>query len=450
MLLYIMHFFFAFTARMWDMGIILLLAALSDNSLTLVAFGGFLSSLFIVLFMSSIGHALDKTNRLVAAQYALSFKLLSLSFAYILCAYLSYLKYFVGQPIHDNYLLYVIPVVSAIANLTFCTVSQSVEKDWIVVLANENSPWLSITNSRMTQIDSGCNAFAPALTGLLFVQFSQTTVAIILLVTNAASTILLYVFMHSLYYSWPSLAFRGTSKSQKSTKSSGKSSNDYQAFSDNQTKSYFHDFMHSGCAGTMISYAFLYLTVLNFGSMMTVYLRSEHVSDAWIGMARGAGAFTGLIGATIFPYITDCIGIYRSSNLSLLFQLVLVLLGCSSFFVEYAGARTGVTILCVTVLLSRTGLWMFDLGVRQIAQETIPEHCRGKVNGQWKSMTSFFEMSSYIIAATTADARYFWVLAVISSCMVGSAFLIFTFTRPDLYPPASEEPEYEKVSVEMA
>jgi hypothetical protein len=52
--------------------------------------------------------------------------------------------------------------------------------------------------------------------------------------------------------------------------------------------------------------------------------------------------------------------------------------------------------------------------------------------------------------ARSIDARYFWVLAVISSCMVGSAFLIFTFTRPDLYPPASEEPEYEKVSVEMA
>lgn len=41
---------------------------------------------------------------------------------------------------------------------------------------------------------------------------------------------------------------------------------------------------------------------------------------------------------------------------------------------------------------------MFDLGVRQIAQETIPEHCRGKVNGQWKSMTSAFEMVSFVIA----------------------------------------------------
>jgi len=44
-------------------------------------------------------------------------------------------------------------------------------------------------------------------------------------------------------------------------------------------------------------------------------------------------------------------------------------------------------------------LWLFDLCVRQIAQETIPEAVRGKVNGQWRSMIAFFEMSAYVIAA---------------------------------------------------
>lgn len=74
-----------------------------------------------------------------------------------------------------------------------------------------------------------------------------------------------------------------------------------------------------------------------------------------------------------------------------------------------------------------------DLGVRQIAQETIPEYCRGKVNGQWKSMTSFFEMAAYIVAGTISDPKNFWVLAVISSVMVGSATVLFSTTRPDLY-----------------
>jgi len=41
---------------------------------------------------------------------------------------------------------------------------------------------------------------------------------------------------------------------------------------------------------------------------------------------------------------------------------------------------------------------MFDLGARQIAQETIPEASRGRVNGQWRSMTAFFEMGGYLLA----------------------------------------------------
>jgi hypothetical protein len=49
---------------------------------------------------------------------------------------------------------------------------------------------------------------------------------------------------------------------------------------------------------------------------------------------------------------------------------------------------------------------MFDLGVRQIAQETIPEHCRGKVNGQWKSMISSFEMISYLVAAILSGEKF--------------------------------------------
>jgi len=49
---------------------------------------------------------------------------------------------------------------------------------------------------------------------------------------------------------------------------------------------------------------------------------------------------------------------------------------------------------------------MFDLGVRQIAQETIPEHSRGVINGQWKSLTAFFEMASYVIALSIQGTHH--------------------------------------------
>ncbi|OYY06532.1 MAG: hypothetical protein B7Y70_16305, partial [Rhizobiales bacterium 35-68-8] len=40
-------------------------------------------------------------------------------------------------------------------------ITMGLEKDWVVVLSNGNSEWLSKTNSIMTQIDLACNAIAP-------------------------------------------------------------------------------------------------------------------------------------------------------------------------------------------------------------------------------------------------------------------------------------------------
>lgn len=396
MLLYTMHFFFAFTARMWDMGIVLLLSTLSNNNLTLVAFAGFLTNLYVVLFMGGIGHFLDNTNRLSAAQYALSAKLITVAVAYSICAYIFYNRHEGNDPARDDnaklyeYLLYTIPFISASANLCFSTVSTSVEKDWIVVLADGDSRWLSNTNSRMTQIDSGCNAFAPALTGLLFVQFSPSVVAMILLLSNLFSTVFLYVFMHSLYDSWESLAVRQIAPTPSTNQSSrtatanqsnarasettsllGKES--YKQIPEGVMKGveestttnygFLTDFMNSGCAGTMIAYAFLYFTVLNFGSLMVVYLRWCNVSDAWIGAARGAGAFTGLLGATAFPYISNSIGIYRASNLSIIFQFLLVLIACGSFFfIQNGFGQYAVQVLCISVV----SLTSFELYLHSI------------------------------------------------------------------------------------
>lgn len=61
--LYTMHFFFTFVSRMWDMGIILLIAELTMNSLFIVALAGFFSSLSIFLLSHVIGKWLDRTDR---------------------------------------------------------------------------------------------------------------------------------------------------------------------------------------------------------------------------------------------------------------------------------------------------------------------------------------------------------------------------------------------------
>jgi hypothetical protein len=66
--------------------------------------------------------------------------------------------------------------------------------------------------------------------------------------------------------------------------------------------------------------------------------------------------------------------------------------------------------IAISVLCSRAGLWMFDLTARQIAQVTIKETVRGRVNGQWKAIISFFDINSkYFDISYNKIFKYFFI-----------------------------------------
>lgn len=372
--------------------------------------------------MPFIGSWLDSTNRFKAVQIALSFKIVFVTVAYLICAYLSY--YAGGstvhtldisihrssgsnpnslQPVHEvevhhhfPLLVYSLPIVSAVVAMAFCAITQSIEQDWIVVLSNKDSEWLSSTNSIMTQIDLGCSSLAPALTGLLFSRLSQSWSSLVLLAVNGLATLALYHFMKYLYFEWPALGRKlgvdeavmgasdnlnsidtaiaesdpdvastvngsyrgsdvGTTSSeidaamQRTPRRVSASASEFNRHPSAGEESghgaggvigslarlvsvEIRDFSESGCVGVMVSYAALYLTVLSFGSLMTVYTRWAGVSDAMIGVYRGLAALSGYSGALIFPFCSKHLGLHRSAQIAITYQFVLVAIAASSFF----------------------------------------------------------------------------------------------------------------------
>lgn len=367
--LYLMHFCFAFVSRMWDMGIVLLVAVITNNSLQLVALNGFASSFSVFMLMSTVGAWLDGTNRMVAVRIALSVKIVAVSLAYSVCAYLTVLDKS-GDPTFHYFCLYSLPVLTAIVSLSFSTITQSIEKDWIVVLSGGDSSWLSTTNSTMSLIDLGCSSLAPALTGFLFTIQSASGVAITLLASNFASTVLLYFYMLSLYNSWPSLAVRSSKKAVETNSSTErkielKGRKEYQAIPSEESGAkrnshqdsssprglfggFFDDFSSSGCAGCMVAYSLLYLTVLSFGSLMTVYVKWAGVTEEKIGIFRGIAALTGFTGAAVFPYAVSAMGLWTTGKISVLYQFVLVAFAASSFF--WTTVQVSVYVIMIAVV----------------------------------------------------------------------------------------------------
>jgi hypothetical protein len=77
-------------------------------------------------------------------------------------------------------------------------------------------------------------------------------------------------------------------------------------------------------------------------------------------------------------------------------------------------------------VVSRAGLWLFDLAIRQLAQETIRPAERGVVNGVWRSLTALFELTAYALALWLDEPSHFWILSTISMAMVGGAVVLVT------------------------
>lgn len=108
--------------------------------------------------------------------------------------------------------------------------------------------------------------------------------------------------------------------------------------------SVFSDFYYSGCVGMMVSYSFLYLTVLSFGSLMTVYTRYCGVTDDMVGLFRGLSALSGYLGALLFPWASDALGLYNAAQVAIVYQFVLVAVAASSFFWAEVGVSVYVVI----------------------------------------------------------------------------------------------------------
>lgn len=330
--LYTMHFCFAFVSRTWDLGIVLLIASITNSSLFVVSLIGFMSAFFVFLMMPQVGKIMDKCNRLLVVQGALVLK------AFLVCVVYVWCYQFVSSSLDHivNWKLYVIPILVALVAVCFATVTQSIEKDWIVVLSCGDSTWLSVTNSSMSQIDLVCATIAPVFTGVLFGQLETKVVVLVLLSTNLLATACLMWFLRSVYISWPALSIQ-IKPPQSSTADGGSTSS-----------SLVDAFLQSGCAGTLISYSMLYLTCLSYGSLMIVYLRWAGVKAEYIGFARGGAAVIGCIGAAAFPYIKTKLGLSLTAQLSILCQSILVVLATWTFF--WSDRRLALVVLMCTLV----------------------------------------------------------------------------------------------------
>uniref|UniRef100_A0AC34Q3X4 Solute carrier family 40 member n=1 Tax=Panagrolaimus sp. JU765 TaxID=591449 RepID=A0AC34Q3X4_9BILA len=219
--------------------------------------------------------------------------------------------------------------------------------------------------------------------------------------------------------------------------------------------------------------ALLYMTVLAFDGISISFGQKQGLDSTILGVFQAIGASLGMLAAIGFPAITSWLGLHKGAFLGLSEELaclgicvVSVFLPGSPFDLSgYFGSLTwhdwwktfvdtfdassadkkttnstgmnwsdftvnhesaaSLFTLYSGIALARFGLWLTDLAITQLMQESIEESLRGTIFGVETAFCQFFSVAKDVIAILLPDSKTFGLLVFVSVCAVGTAFLLF-------------------------
>ena len=328
--LYIMYCLYSLVYRSYASASVLALTKIGDGSV--VAAAGFFISLVISLTSTYLGSIIDQTDRMRAMTNIILLQILSVCLEYSLSGWC--ITYNQNIPSSSIVVMVILPLLTAISSLLLSLCSMSLEKDWAVAFVSKDPKLLTAINSTFYQIDLAANSLVPALIGYLFTSLSSvsTTLFVMFLFNTITGIAMLYAL--SIVYKtnielhtrstklWHENAMMNKNKSMENHLVSGSDVNDdggggggggggNSSVSLRESKSYGSVFtlvsdlrtLSKEVSSSMVSHSLLYLNVMSFGSLQTVFMARNGIDEYDIGIAQGAASVIGFIGVSIFPYL---------------------------------------------------------------------------------------------------------------------------------------------------
>ncbi len=228
-----------------------------------------------------------------------------------------------------------------------------------------------------------------------------------------------------------------------------------------------------------MAFSFLFLTVLSFDSITIGYAKSQKVTETFISILQGMGSICGVLGTVAFPLLHNkfkirlqYVGIVGSvyQFAFLIVCVVAIWLPGSPFtlsdnlfqtnvnncmqnetisflnntiaevhanstlhltrvkrvlFETPCRAYTSILVLMIGMALSRFGLWLTDLTINQIIQESVDEKERGTIGGVQSSLNRLFDLIKYVCVMFLSDIRQYGYLVIISASAIFVAICLY-------------------------
>jgi iron-regulated transporter 1 len=437
---------------------------------------GFIVALFATLFGSIAGDFVDTNPRMRVIWSSLFIQNGLVAITTVIFCLMFYYSWDVcNQVVVFACLMIVIILFGSVSKLATITNTISIEKDWVVVIADKNSVTLSVLNANMRRIDLSCKLLAPIVAGILLTHtqslipslspamaggFMATLIIglwnVISFFGELSLLILVYRFVPAL--STKNLRVKdqtnAVTKSLPLVRILKKLASPYIILTTG-----WKIFWRQEVNLVGFSLASLYLTVLGFSGITATYFLTQGLTSDYIGLAQGLGGLVGIAGTLLYPFLRRKVGTVRSGLFGITAQLLLLSFCVIGVFLPGAiddEATNGyyspncntsgfnmsidpsapdeeptitvgasVILILIGVTGARFGLWMFDLSVWQLVQEKVVENERGVVSGVMNAMNSNMDMLHYVMAIAAPHPRDFRYLTVISFLSVFMGWVFY-------------------------
>eukprot|EP00730_Choanoeca_flexa_P001426 TRINITY_DN10629_c0_g1_i3.p1 TRINITY_DN10629_c0_g1~~TRINITY_DN10629_c0_g1_i3.p1 ORF type:complete len:568 (+),score=115.56 TRINITY_DN10629_c0_g1_i3:107-1810(+) len=443
--LYVSHGFTAWTMRMWEFAVALMLMAVDPDSMLLPAVYSLVISVAVTLFSTPIGQSVDRSSRLRTVQRSLA----AIKIGFGVSAILVWMALKQERSAaYTRTISGLIILFTTLGHLGYIGNRLSVEKDWVVAIVGEkNEEKLSQVNAILRRIDLSCKLLGPMAAGFIMSFAGMQTGALAIAIWNIGSGVPEYWLIKQLYNSAPVLAQRPPTPDATTTRT--RLSSVFSTFAD--LYGGWRVYTQQITLRPGIGLALLYSSVLQMGPVMTAYTYYRGVSEATLGAVRGLGAVFGISATFVFPYLERRYGLARTGLLAIWTQVAFLTLSFLSVLV--ASAYTGdcsdppgqqsrahcladrnfeLGLLFAGTIACRIGLWGYDLAVSQMLQQCIPTKLIGSINGTQAALNTLFEMVSPLLGIIFSKPDQFYILIIVSYSLIGLAAIVYSSFYADV------------------
>ncbi|KAL7420286.1 hypothetical protein Q5752_005255 [Cryptotrichosporon argae] len=444
--LLIQHASSMLTAAAFDFALFLFISHAYPNSLAPPAVAGLCMALSSTLFSGHMGQIVDGTPRLPLVRRVVFVQkaLITTTLVFFMVLFSLQAGDAGEQPARTATATFTVGAVyvaivlcSSAAGLAKTCMTVAIERDWVTVMAAADGALLTALNANMRRIDLVCKLCAPLVVsfGTAALGYTWSTFALAALAVLTAVAEVLWIRIVYAHFSSVLDATDGAIAIIALETRSSRATHDQprRTISARLKASIveWHEFARLPVFYSSVAMALLHLTTLSYDGIFIAYIQSSQAhQEAFIGIMRSLCVVTGLLGTVLMPFLEARLGLVRAAAWSLWSELVCLVFPVLALFSASAAARATYSAawpvptrvaLFGGVVLSRVGLWSFDLCQTKEIQQALDGHPRrNALAARQLALQSAFDLAKYVLALAIGNPAQFRWTALVSWLAVGA------------------------------